>query len=307
MAERAEQKQPESDCLIPDAVLPEVLERYSLKQSPYDGADTIRAYLEGQSPNERVTNLEKIASKRVVSRDHETWDVHTTGERYWVITNPTNLYSQRLFPSADYTLTFHVGLTARLSSRREGRADEEQQERLLVPWRRWVQAADALDRAYEAEEFQAVAMRCRETLAAFIRDVATEDMIPRGAEAPKIGDFIHWSERIADALAAGSSAKELRSYLKNSAKSTWQLVSWLTHASNATLLDAEIALEATHSVLTAFGTAMTRFERGIPDRCTRCDSYKLNMRFLAADDEGGGAYVAVCESCGCNMMEDATA
>jgi hypothetical protein len=47
-----------------------------------------------------------------------TWDVHTTGDRYWVITNPTNLYSQQLFPSMDYTLSFHVGVTARMVARR---------------------------------------------------------------------------------------------------------------------------------------------------------------------------------------------
>lgn len=33
--------------------------------------------------------------------------------RWWVITNPTNLYSHYEFPSADYTLSFHIGVVAR--------------------------------------------------------------------------------------------------------------------------------------------------------------------------------------------------
>ncbi|MDQ4123967.1 MAG: hypothetical protein M3209_21220 [Acidobacteriota bacterium] len=160
------QKPDSDDCLIPPPVQPEALERYLFKQSPFDGSGEIREYVEWQSPDEEVTYLERILSERVLGSIHEIWDVHTTGERYWVITNPTNLYSQRLFPSADYTLTFHVGLGLRIASRREGRADDEQKTRILPAWRQWQQAAEALDYANEVEEFQAVGMRCRECLLA---------------------------------------------------------------------------------------------------------------------------------------------
>jgi hypothetical protein len=35
-----------------------------------------------------------------------------------VVTSPTNLYSQALMPSLDYTLSFHIGLMARVAAQR---------------------------------------------------------------------------------------------------------------------------------------------------------------------------------------------
>lgn len=49
---------------------------------------------------------------------YEMWDVTTDQDRWWVITNPTNLYSQQHFPSLDYTLSFHIGLMARVVAAR---------------------------------------------------------------------------------------------------------------------------------------------------------------------------------------------
>jgi hypothetical protein len=115
--------------------------------------------------------------------------------------------------------------------------------------RRWTQAAESLDSADEAEEFQAVGMRCRESLIAMVRAIAQPGMVPRGTEEPKAAAFILWSELIADATASGPSASEVRGYLKAMARSTWQLVSWLTHAGNAARYDAEMALDATQNTL----------------------------------------------------------
>ncbi len=115
---------------------------------------------------------------------------------------------------------------------------------------------------------------------AIVRSIASDTMVPPSDATPKIGDFIHWSELIANAIAGGSSAKEVRGYLKTFAKSTWQLVSWLTHASNAVRLDGEIAVEATHSVLVAYGIALLRFESGIPIKCPQCTSYKIVTRYM---------------------------
>lgn len=286
-----------NECLIPDTVSPEALGKYLLKRSPFDGADEIADYVQGQSPEESVTYLENVSSERVLGRDYATWDVHTTGERYWVITNPTNLYSQRLFPSADYTLSFHLGLMSRVMSRREPQADDEAQDRLAAAWRRWTQAAEALDQASEAEEFQAVGMRCRECLLALARDIAEKSMVPKGETAPKVGDFIHWSELIANALASGSSAREMRSYLKTTAKAAWQLVAWLTHASSAVRFDAGLAVDATHSILASFGMAVLRFEQGIPSQCPQCSSYQVSTFYVGEISESM-PYAPVCHACG---------
>jgi hypothetical protein len=156
-----------------------------------------------------------------------------------------------------------------------------------------MQAADALDEADEAEAFQAVGMRCREALLQLVRALADEKMVPAGQEPPKQADFIHWSELLADHLAGGSSAAEVRGYLKALSRSTWQLVNWVTHASNAAHPEAALALSATETVLAAFGTASLRNEVGRPTRCPRCRSYSL-----IPEETEDGRPALVCESCG---------
>ena len=53
--------------------------------------DAIRTYVEGQA-EERVVHLEKAASELVGTVRHDIWDVHCASARWWVVTNPTNLY-----------------------------------------------------------------------------------------------------------------------------------------------------------------------------------------------------------------------
>ncbi len=284
------------ECLIPGRVPDSVLNTFVLNRSESDAA-AIREYVRRQSPQEKITHLEKVATEHLFDRKVEAWDVHTIGERYWVMSNPTNLYAQNLFPSLDYTLSFHIGLMARLMARRQGADDDDQQDRLAAAWRRWTQAAEALDRADEAEDFQAVGMRCRECLLALVRAVASEAMAPAGQAPPKRGDFLHWSELIANTVAAGARAAEVRGHLKTLAKSTWQLVSWLTHASHAVRVEGHMALEATQATLGAFGRTVLRHERAIPDRCPRCHSYKIGSA-QAPTRAVDPPYVPYCESCG---------
>jgi hypothetical protein len=111
-------------------------------------------------------------------------------------------------------------------------------------------------------------------------------MLQPGEESPKRADFIHWSEIIARTIAHGSSAEEIRGYLRTLAKATWQLVNWLTHAKNAVRADAQVALESTAHTLATFGTTLLRHERGVPERCPSCLSYQVTLDFrpdIAAD------------------------
>ena len=156
-----------------------------------------------------------------------------------------------------------------------------------------MQAADALDEANEAEEFQAVGMRCRESLLQVVRALADEKMVPAGEQAPKRAAFVRWSELLADHFAGGSSAAEVRGYLKALSRSAWQLVNWVTHASNATRSDAVLALAATEAVLDALGMGSLRNMAGRHDRCPRCRSYSL-----VSDDAEDGPPAVLCESCG---------
>ena len=290
----------QSECTIPPRVSDEVLNRFTLGRNEYE-ADRIAEYVERQctKSNERVTYLEKIQTEHVFGTPYDCWNVRTDKERYWVITNPTNLYSQELFPSLDYTLSFHIGLIARVQAQRRGTKDDRVGDRLAAAFRRWEQAAEALDRSSESEDVQAVGMRCRECLIAFVRATASPGMIPPGQERPKAADFMRWSELIADSVSAGSSAAEIRGYLKSLARSTWQLVSWLTHASNAVRYDGTLAVDATYAVLNAFGAAILRHERPTSDRCSRCGS--LRIQIVTGPDSDSGEAIA-CESCG--LVED---
>jgi predicted RNA-binding Zn-ribbon protein involved in translation (DUF1610 family) len=272
-----------------------VLAGLVLGNAPHRGSE-IREYVEWQAPDEKVLHLEKVATEHLLDRKLDVWDVQTNGDRYWVITNPTNLYSHELFPSMDYTLSFHIGVTTRILARRENTIDDSQQKRFGVAWRKWLQAANAFDRADEAEEFQAIGMRCREALLSLIRSTANDAFVPAGAVRPKLGDFIHWSELIADSAAAGSSAREIRGYLKDITRATWQFVNWLTHAAEATPFDAHIAIDATQNTLSTMARVILRFERGAPTRCPECSSYRITSTTLAQSRRS--REVLVCESCG---------
>jgi hypothetical protein len=192
-------------------------------------------------------------------------------------------------------------------AREQPSVSNDQVLRLASPWRRWTQAAEALNVADEAEEFQAIGMRCRECLLDFVREVADPTMVPKGEDAPKRGDFVHWAEHIAQTIAHGGSAEEVRSYLKALAKATWQLVSWLTHAKNAVRSDGQMAVDATHHVLVAFGEALVRHERGHADRCPSCASYQVYSEYRP-DLDIEPPYLTRCLACGWadhEMGEDA--
>jgi len=60
-------------------------------------------------------------------------------------------------PSLDYTLSFHIGLMARVAARREPEGSEAEQEFLIVTNRKMVQASEAFDRADEAENSRPLA------------------------------------------------------------------------------------------------------------------------------------------------------
>jgi hypothetical protein len=261
-------------------------------ESPEHEARQIRLYVEGQT-DEQVTELEKIASERVLGETHDVWDVRTDKGRWWVVTGLTNLYQFDTFPSMDQVLSFHVGLTARVAERQRKEIPEDKRYRLPGAWRRFSQAVDGYNAANEAEEFQAVAMRLRECLLAFIRDVADERLVPEGRTPPKIGDFLHWSELIAESISKG----RLRTYLKSMAVSTWELIQSLTHNVNATRFDAEIALDSAGHLLGTFSLALIRHEQGMPDRCPECGSYRVVADFRPeANIEP--PFVNLCASCG---------
>lgn len=237
--------------------------------------DEIRAYVESQAHEEPV-HLEKAASELVGPARHDIWDVHCPGGRWWVITNPTNLYSQEDFKSRDVALTFHVGLMMRVSHLQERQVPVAPSAADTLPgsWRRWRQAFETYDSGDEVEDFQAVGVRLRECLLSFIGETAGDALVPAGEEQPKGSDFRGWTALLANDLAAGEGAARLRSYLKKLASETWEYVNWLTHAKNAVRMDAEIGLKAVEHLLGSFTAARLRTAPS-GRRCEECGSYEV--------------------------------
>lgn len=266
-------------------------------ESPERERQLIVDYLAEAATDETVEQLEKVYSDRIMGQTHDIWDVHTDMDRWWVITGPANLYSQKQFPSMDVALTFHVGLMTRVRNRSELEAPEDQADFFPIAWRKWEQAADTFNMADEAEQFQAVGMMCRESLIAFVKEVAETIPLPGDVPIPKANDFLGWIEIIANTIAGGQSADRRRGYLKAITKSTWDLVQWLTHAGNAIRFDAYFAFKATGHVLSVYSLALIRFQAGFPDRCPECASYRL-----ASDFRGGDVneflHIVLCEVCG---------
>src|SRR5947209_1931652 len=72
-------------------------------------ADVTRYFL-SRSPKVEVSFLQKVYSEVILGHRHDVWDIHASDGRWWVITNPTNLYSQAQFPNIELAVTFHMGL-----------------------------------------------------------------------------------------------------------------------------------------------------------------------------------------------------
>lgn len=194
-------------------------------------------------------------------------------------------------------LSFHIGLTARVMHRDRRTAASQNGDRFAGALRRWEQAARAIDDAHEAEDFQAVGMKCRECLLTFVRDAQGDVQVQPGVERPKGADFVNWSALVAEWAAKGDQSRDIRRHLKQLADSTWQLVNWLTHARNAVHADAELVVAATSHLLELFSGAIVRLESQRPERCPNCSSYQLNSVY-APELDRDPPYVTVCRACG---------
>ncbi len=241
-----------------------------------DEQQRIVDYFIGQAPDVTVEFAQMVHSEQVNAIQHDIWDLHTSDGRWWVITNPTNLYSQEQFPNMDLALTFHIGLSIRIPRGEQSDIDSLVVEPLLVPWRALDDASEAIRQINEVEDCQTIGVRCREILLTMVHEAQRVLPAEESSEPPKKSDFNAWAQRIADTVYPGSSHSERRRLLKAAASSSWDFTNWLTHAKSATLSDAETAFQVTEFALSLYTDAMTRFLRGIPPRCPRCGSLKLS-------------------------------
>jgi hypothetical protein len=80
-------------------------------ETPAHERRQIEDYLRSQSGDDfEIEHVEKLTSEYVIGNQYDVWDAHTSDGRWWVITNPVNLYSQDQIKSMDIALSFHIGL-----------------------------------------------------------------------------------------------------------------------------------------------------------------------------------------------------
>ncbi len=284
----------EGECVFHDHPLPpEEMERYSPIRD-FHSENDIANYVQGQASGELVKHVEKIKTEYVLGDAYEIWDVTTDQDRWWVLTNMTNLYSQRLFPSMDYTLSFHIGLMMRLRSNNQRPDSSDPFDEVI---RRLNQAGDKHEKGIEVEDYQSVGMQLREALLSLISLMRRRVEIETADEQPKEADFKLWSELIIGQLCAGAQNKTLRQYLKTASEKTWQLVNWLTHNRNANKTVSSIALRACGSLFESYLELLIRSKFDGSDTCPRCASKDIRSHFDIYI-EPDGEYYQTCGSCG---------
>lgn len=232
--------------------------------------EEIREYFEWQAPDLKVIFMQKVYSEAVLNTRHDVWDIHTNKDRWWVITGGTNLYSQEQFPNMDLALTFHIGLILRIP-----RTEKQQEDDLrILPFgpvfEKMEEAGTAVTQAHNLADYQAVGVRCRETLLELIgvaQDAATWIDTP-----PQRANFRAWAEIICNDLLPGDTNKERRGILKGALESAWTFSNWLTHSKSATWIDADMAHSLTQQASVMATSLILRELRGVPVECPKCGS-----------------------------------
>jgi hypothetical protein len=269
-------------------------------------AQHIREYVEGEA-GEEVSSLEKVKTEGVFGKQYDIWDVRTYAprrhrwsrrkkNRWWVVTNLTNLYPSDKFPSLDFLLSFHIGLMARIIEGQRKTPSEEQFPKFREVWRRFEQAVERFNLAREAEDFQAVGNHLRECLLAFARDHADAELVPNGEEQPKLADFQAWSRLVVRSICTSSQ----REYLQKTARNTWDLVQPLVHDRNASSFDAELALDAVSHFMHSVQLMAIGHERGEPPSCPDCGSYRLVSDYRVEEDLS----YTVCIACKWEQLDE---
>lgn len=259
---------------------------------------SIRQYVESQLHDDEdgVTLVQRVGQERVAGTTFVTYDVHTVKGRWWVITEPTNLYAQDAFPELDYVLSFHIGLAIRIRERGRVEVHEELREHAVGAWRRYAAAVEAMNSASDAEDFQAIGVKCREALLALARENHDAEWVGDVSDPPKGDDLKGWMAIFAARLLPD---RRQRAYLKDVTDKTWDIAVGLQHNTNATPWDAELALDAVGHLLSTFMLARVKHDRGDPDRCPRCGSYRLvnDGEVDEVDGEEGYAAWTACAAC----------
>jgi hypothetical protein len=115
--------------------------------------------------------------------------------------------------------------------------------------RRQVQAADRLEKAIEAVDFQAVGMQLRESLISLVGAARRRVELNEDDERPKDADVVGWNRVFMGKLCPGEKNDKLRSYMQALVEKAWSLVNWITHHRNANETAVLIALDGVDAIV----------------------------------------------------------
>src|SRR6266436_2251120 len=260
--------------------------------------DGVLGYMASQAADEKVKVAQKVHTERLGSIIHDVWDVHTNKARWWVITNPANLYSQKQFPDLDLALTFHVGLCLRTPRPGHDKLDGLWAEPFMACARGLDDARRACAKAHEVEDCQAVGVRAREILVTLVHAAQSVLALEVQGPHPKRSDVRAWAEALGNLLFPGEGHKERRALAKGAVEHAWSFTNWLAHARGARVDDADQAIEVTALAVGIFTTAVIRRVRGVPERCPECGSQKLSPARASDPEHPGSTYErAACGRC----------
>jgi hypothetical protein len=228
-----------------------------------DEIDHVTDYMGSQAPDLKITFVQKMYSENVLHVRHDVWDVHTNVDRWWVITEPMNLYSQEQFPNMDLALTFHIGLCLRIPRSERQQLSQLPVEPFAEAYRYLEEAQDALQHSVEVADYQAIGVRCREALLAFAS--AAQTVIPWTSkdEPPKKADLKAWADHICNVSLAGAEHEQRRHLYKTLLESAWKFVNWLTHAKSSHWHDAEAGIAATENAIALCPNAARNVARNV--------------------------------------------
>lgn len=279
------------ECSIPIAIPPTEIKRYSPIRDP-DAEQDVARYVEYEA-REHVHHVELIKTEYVAGDQYDVWDVITESDRWWVITNITNLYSQKIFPSLDYNFSFHIGLMLRMASRPHQVAAREPHP-LESAFRQLEQISNALDRASEMQEYQAIGMQLRECLLSTIP--AMKSVCHPVGESPKNADFKAWAEVAIGSVYPGAAFKELRSLLKAIADKLWIYVNWLTHYRSACQSEAVIGYQETGTFVGHLAQLLSDHKKVEEMTCPHCGSRQIRSHYDVRLQSGQESYLT-CAAC----------
>ncbi len=251
--------------------------------STTEESDEVKAYFLSQSPKATVTFAQKVYAETIIGNRHDVWDLHADDGRWWIVTNPTNLYSQEQFPSMDLVVTFHMGLCLRIPRGQNSSIDTSSLMPIAGALQQLEEVETSLSHADGLLGYRAVGVGCRETLISFIQSLQDADQWPESEL--KRSDVKGWSELILGIVLVGSENEKRRRLLRSSIKEAWDFSNWLTHTSSATWHDAEAAHNSVSHAVNLLTPLMIRYFRNVPDACPECGSAHISPEYGHHQDE----------------------